>query len=90
MKRYTTPGRMSRAQFPENLQAGKLAVMRSAHVSASGVYPMARAYVYNSRGARVTPGPDISASAIDALHRHAQRAESEQAPRPTWQTRRAA
>jgi hypothetical protein len=47
----------------------------------------APAFVY-SRGRKIVAGVDASASSVDALHRHAQRAESEQAP--TWQGRRAA
>jgi hypothetical protein len=48
----------------------------------------APAFVWSS-GRKVIAGRDASPGAIDALTRHAQRAEREQTPQP-WQGRRAA
>lgn len=64
-------------------------VRRSRHLMAveSGVRNVAEdepLFIVSSLGARIAPSPDVAASAINALTRHAQAANREQSPRTTW------
>lgn len=49
----------------------RLHVVRSAHATASNIYPGTRAYIVNSQGARLVVGRDVSERAATALKRSA-------------------
>jgi hypothetical protein len=66
--------------------------MRSAHTTATAIYPQSRAFVVTKDGARLVAGRDASASAVSALHHHAEAHARQQneSQREAWRTRRAA
>jgi hypothetical protein len=73
------PRKVLTSNFPEQLQADKLVVMRSTDATAANVYPMARPYVVTRDGARLVVGKDVSFGAYHALRADAERHESGQA-----------